>query len=330
MSAPTNNWVLEMKKISFFRFFLAFIFLSAIVFLENSPLSAYDEIDVQNGGKITGRVVLKGTVPAPRIFSLVLYPFSSFCKGISDGDGNVLVEEFYVSAFGGLKDAVVAVQQVKKGKPFARINPKWVAEDCMFHPAEATFDEKYVKDADGQRHHEHPLVSVVENGQMIAVENLDPVAHNTQIYQTGKGNIILNVPLPPVGTPDAKNGGGILNFSEGKKIFQMICGAHEFMQSWGFAVDNPYYAKTKRDGDFTIDRLPPGTYRVTAWYPHIKPVEKEITVKANETVDLNFEFDSKQVERPLYESQAKFRIGPDALPNEHLRHHSPFRQRPPS
>ena len=196
----------------------------------------------------------------------------------------------------------------------------------MFHPAEASFDEKYVLDSDGKRHHEHPLVSVVENHQSISVQNLDPVAHNTQVYQNQKGNIILNMPLPP----GEQDGGGILHFEKGKYTFQMICGAHEFMQAWGFVVDNPYYAKTKREGDFTIDRLPPGTYKVTAWYPHMDLIEKEVTVTANGRVNLDFEFDATQVHRPAYESQAQFRIRPESRPHEHLMHGAPFRQRPPS
>ena len=322
-----------MKNKKFFRLILVIVFLGVIGLLgllESRPILAYDEIDVRDGGTITGRVTLKGPIPPARVFSLVAYPFGSFCKRISDGEGNVLLEEFYVSSEGGLKDVVVAVQQVKKGKPFPHINAKWVAEDCMFHPAEATFDEKYVKDKDGRMHHEHPLVTVVEDHQPIAVQNLDPIVHNTQVYQNEKGNIILNVPLPPVGTPNAKRGGGILNFGKGKRTFQLICGAHEFMQSFGYVVDNPYYAKTKKEGDFTIDRLPPGTYKITASYPHIKPIEKEITVKANGILNLDFEFDSTQVQRPIYESQKQFRIRPEAHPQDHLMHNSPFRQRPPS
>ena len=315
-----------MKHRFYFSFVLGFVFLGAVLLLENRFLFAYDEVDVRNGGTISGRVILKGTVPPPRVFSLVMYPFGSFCKRISNGDGIVFVEEFYVGDSGGLRDVVVAVRGVKQGKPFPRINPKWVAEDCMFHPADATFDEKYVLNKNGSRHHEHPLVTVVEDHQPIVVQNLDPVIHNTQVYQSEKGNIILNVPLP-VG---AQDGGGMIHFGKGKQIFQMICGAHEFMQSWGFKVDNPYYAKTKKDGDFIIDRLWPGTYTITAWYPHMEPIEKKVTVTANGTVNLDFEFDAKQVVRPIYESQKQFRIGPEALPNEHLMHHSPFLQRPPS
>ncbi|MBI3803138.1 MAG: carboxypeptidase regulatory-like domain-containing protein [Nitrospirae bacterium] len=282
-------------------------------------------MDVKGGGTLIGRVTLKGEIPPPRVFPLVLYPFGAFCKRISDGQGNVLLEEFYVGTDGGLKDSVVAVEQVKKGKPFPHVNAKWVTEDCMFHPAEAAFNDKYVKDEDGKLHHEHPLVTVLENHQAISVQNYDPIIHNIQVFQNEKGNIILNVPLPP----GAKDAGGKLNFTRGRRISQMICGMHEFMQSWAFVVDNPYYTNTKKDGEFKIDRLPPGTYKVVAWHPHFKPIEKQITVPANGAVTLNFEFDAGEVKRPIYESQEKFRIGPEALPEEHLMHTHPFRQRPP-
>src|SRR5581483_2439282 len=236
------------------------------------------------------------------------------------------LEEFYVGSGGGLKDTVVAVQQVKKGKPFPTINSKWVTEDCMFHPAEASFNEKYLKDEDGKLHHEHPLVTVVENHQRISVRNYDPIVHNIQVFQNEKGNIILNVPL----APGAEDAGGKLNFTRGRRIYQMICGMHEFMQSWAFVVDNPYYTNTKKDGDFKIDRLRPGTYKVVAWHPHFKPVEKQGTVPDDGTVALNFEFDASEVKWAIYESQEKFRIGPEARPEDQLTHTHPLRQRPPA
>ena len=99
----------------------------------------------------------------------------------------------------------------------------------------------------------------------------------------------------------------------------MICGMHEFMQTWGYRVDNPYYAKTKKDGAFTIDQLPPGTYKVIAWHPSLRPIERTVTISENGVVSLDFEFDAREVKRPHYESQEKFRIGPEALPHQHLK-----------
>ena len=46
----------------------------------------------------------------------------------------------------------------------------------------------------------------------------------------------------------------------------MICGMHEFMQTWGYRIQNPYFFKTKIDGNFKIDTIPPGDYVVKAWH----------------------------------------------------------------
>ena len=48
------------------------------------------------------------------------------------------------------------------------------------------------------------------------------------------------------------------------------------------------------------------------------PVEKTVTVPPNGLVSLDFEFDARQVVRPHYETQEKFRIGPEAMEHEEL------------
>ena len=79
---------------------------------------AYESGKVTNGGTIIGKVTLRGSIPEPRAFPMVLYPFGDFCKKISDGEGLVLLKEFNVDDAGGLQDAVVAVQDIKRGKSF--------------------------------------------------------------------------------------------------------------------------------------------------------------------------------------------------------------------
>jgi hypothetical protein len=63
------------------------------------------------------------------------------------------------------------------------------------------------------------------------------------------------------------------------------------MQSWGYAIDNPYHAVTSLDGAFTIGELPPGTYKVKAWHPILGSQERDITVTANGTAALDFTFE---------------------------------------
>jgi Carboxypeptidase regulatory-like domain len=260
------------------------ILLGVVGFSGISAASGYKEMAVTDGGTITGKVTLKGPVPEPRVFPLALYPFGPYCnknKKISDGEGNVRISEFDVAADGGMKDVVVAVEEVKRGKPFNPIVAKLVARDCEFLP----------------------FVSIVQAHSSFVMTNEDPIIHNAQLYQSEKGNLLLTVPNSPHST-----GTFPINFEKHKKIYQMICGMHEFMQTWGYAVDNPYYALTDGDGNYTIDGLPPGKYEVIAWRPHFKPIEREITVPAKKTVSLGFEFDAGTVKRPHYETQEKFRM----------------------
>ena len=68
---------------------------------------------------------------------------------------------------------------------------------------------------------------------------------------------------------------------------------HPYMQNWGYAIDNPYYAVTNLNGSFAIVDLPAGTYRIKAWHPILGAQERELTVKPNETVSLDLSFGAK-------------------------------------
>jgi len=260
------------------------ILLGMVGFSGISAASGYQEITVTNGGTITGKVTLKGAIPEPRVFPLALYPFGTYCqknRQISDGEGNVRISEFEVGPSHGLKDVVVAVEEVQKGKPFKPIVAQLVARGCEFLP----------------------FVSIVQNHGSFVMRNEDPIIHNAQLYQSEKGNLLLTVPNPPNST-----GTFPIVFEKHKRIYQMICGMHEFMQTWGFAVDNPYYALTDSNGNFSIDGLPPGEYELIVWRPHFKPIEREVKVTAKGTTPVSFEFDASTVKRPHYETQEKFRI----------------------
>ena len=268
---------------------LWFIGMGLVIWIGMGPVAGsrafgYEEAAVTNGGVLTGKVTLEGPVPEPRIFPLALYPFGTFCgknTAISDGRGNVHISEFAVAPDHGMKDVVVAVQGVGKGKPFPLIVTNLVAKNCEFLP----------------------FVSIVQNNGTFTMTNKDPVLHNAQLYQNGVGNLLLTVPNPP-----HSSGTFPIRFEHHNRIYQMICGMHEFMQTWGYAVDNPYYALTDERGAFRIDGLPPGTYKVIAWHPHLQPIERTVTIAPNGTASLAFDFDANTVKRPHYETQKEFRI----------------------
>ena len=248
---------------------------------------AYQEMEVTNGGTIQGKVTLVGKMPYPRIYHLVLFPNIDMCAEIdTDDEMNRVLEDFKVSPDGGLKDVVVTIEHVDAGKPFNKEPINITAENCKFLPD----------------------VNVIRQGESFKVDNIDAVMHNSQVYQKERGKILLNIPIPAEEVTDGK-----ITFKKKYKIMQMICGMHEFMQTWGYRVQNPYYAQTKIDGNFKIDNIPPGEYKVTAWHYLIKRQTQKVKIAAGETFDLNFIFNADKVIRPFYETIKSGRIKKDAV-----------------
>ena len=251
------------------------------------PGWAYQEIEVKNGGTIQGKATLIGKMPFPRIYHLILFPNIDMCAEVdTDDEMNRVLDDFKVSADGGLKDVVVTIQHVDAGKPFNKEPINIVAENCKFLPD----------------------VSIIRQGETFKVDNLDAVMHNSQVYQKERGKILLNIPIPAEEVSDGK-----ITFKKHYKIMQMICGMHEFMQTWGYRVQNPYYSQTKIDGNFKIDNIPPGEYKLTAWHYLMKKQTQKIKIAAGETVDLSFVFNADKVVRPFYETMKSGRIKKDAV-----------------
>ena len=232
------------------------------------PASAYDTVVVADGAVLRGTVTFQGTVPEPKEFELRRYPDRAFCGAISDGEGNRLLKEVNVGQSGGLKDVVVVVEGVQGGKPFTFTNARIESDVCEFLP----------------------FVTVVSDKRELTVINLDPVSHDIQGYtydQSGVDIVLHRPSLKATGTTD------IVHLVKGRKVFTMQCGMHPYMQNWGYAIDNPYYAVTDQDGSFSIGDLPPGAYRVKAWHPILGTQERELTVEPNGTATLDILFNLK-------------------------------------
>jgi len=246
----------------------------------------YQEINVQNGGTIKGNAKMIGSMPYPRIYHLILFPNIDMCAEVdTDDEMNRVLDDFKVSPAGGLKDVAITLEHVEAGKPFNKEPINILSENCKFFPD----------------------LNFIRQGESFKVDNLDAVMHNSQVYQKERGKILLNIPIPAEEVSD-----GIVTFKKKYKIMQMICGMHEFMQTWGYRVQNPYYFKTDDKGNYNIDDIPPGEYIVNAWHYLMKPQKKKIKIAAGETIDLSFVFDADKVERPFYETIKSGRIKKDA------------------
>lgn len=253
----------------------------------------YEDGAVPEGGTIGGRVTLKGSPPPARIYHLIFSPNITFCGKISDGNGNRLLREFRVSGDGGFQDVVVAVVGVPKGKPFD-YTPELTIEHCRIGP----------------------FVTPIRNGHRISLINKDPIAHDVQAYTLKDHDTfaMFNKPLTPE-TIAAK----LVDLRAGHAFFRTQCGVHDYMQSWGMAVGNPYFAVSGPDGRFTIADLPPGEYDVVAWHPHMRVRTRRVRVEPNGSVDLQFEFDAAEVKIAVHDLQTEYRLQTALVPGKRVR-----------
>lgn len=214
-----------------------------------APALAYEAAPVTDGGTITGKVTYAGEVPTRKII---------VTKDASTCGANREDPEVVVGPGKGVKDAVVYLKDVQKGKPFEKPAkpPEITNEHCQFVPH----------------------VQAVQVGSVVIV-NDDPVMHNTHGFL--EKQTVFNVALPIKGQRIQK--------PTKPGMMRVECDTHGWMLGWIFAVENPYVAVTAPDGTFKITDVPPGSYTLVAWQEYTGPNERPVTVKPKEAATVNVE-----------------------------------------
>jgi hypothetical protein len=62
------------------------------------------------------------------------------------------------------------------------------------------------------------------------------------------------------------------------------------MRAWIIVNEHPYYAITDRDGQFRLEDVPEGNYRIKAWHEELGEQIGEIAVTTNQDAIIDFEF----------------------------------------
>jgi hypothetical protein len=157
---------------------------------------------------------------------------------------------------------------------------------------------------------------------------MDPVFHDIQAYETSHlgPRVLFNMPLPMnphhkhnVGADSHEHLAGqpmkeVIRMTKDRRIFVMQCGFHAYMESWGLAVDNPYFAITQADGTFSLRDVPPGDYTLLAWHPGVGTMtEKKVAVPAKQMVKADFLFESPKGRRSAHEIEENPHYGLGSL-----------------
>jgi len=166
------------------------------------------------------------------------------------------LDTLVVDAAGGVRWSFVYIKKGLEGKTFEPPKDPVMIDQkgCQYEPR---------------------LVGAVV-GQTVNFRNSDKMLHNVH------GIPFINKEFNFGQTEGAVNG---MKFTQAEVPAKVVCNVHTWMASYVCVVDHPYFAVTDAAGKFEIKGLPTGTYTLGVWHEGLKFPDRELVVKANQSVD---------------------------------------------
>jgi len=121
-----------------------------------------------------------------------------------------------------------------------------------------------------------PFIAVIATGGTVTFANWDSLAHHvfSADHKFDTGTLDKNAKATQVfDTPGAVS---------------LLCNIHPEMLGYLMVIPSTYFGKIGDDGKYAIHKVPPGTYKVTAWVPRSQTVTQSVTVGAKDIATSNF------------------------------------------
>lgn len=227
----------------------AWIGFLALVF--SVPSWGYEEIEVQDGGTISGEVKFAGTPSTPE--KIAITKDQEVC-----GKSEQINEALLVGPNKGIQNVVVFIASIQKGKKMPE--------------GGATLDQKYC------RYDPHILLSAA--GAELTIVNSDGILHNIHSYSTKN---------PPFNKAQPKFKKELKEKFAEPEVIKLTCDAHGWMTGWLVVQDHPYYTTTNASGVFLIKDVPPGEYELRFWHETLGEAMRKVTVKKKEETQVSVE-----------------------------------------
>ena len=125
-----------------------------------------------------------------------------------------------------------------------------------------------------------PRVVAMQKGTTADFPNSDAVRHN--VFSPPTAALQFNLGTYPTGVVKE-----VLFDVVGET--PLLCNVHAEMAGFAVTFENPYFALTDKDGNYTIEGVPPGKYVVKTWHEKLKEISQEVTVEAGKATTANFE-----------------------------------------
>ncbi len=204
---------------------------------------------VDNGGTVSGRIILDGSPPPPKM--LTIDEDIEVC-----GDDRPS-EELVVSDSGGIKNAVLSIDDIASGKDWG------LPDEFVYNQKNCSFN---------------PRVLLIRPKVSGVVLNSDPVGHNFHTISSGIYNINKKMRAEASFTV-AKNK------IRRSGTIRAKCDIHSWMKGWWIVARTPYTVLSDEDGNFSITDVPPGTYTLKIWHEKLGQTEQSVVIKAAETTE---------------------------------------------
>ena len=231
--------------------------------------AAYREVEVWDGGSVTGRVTFSGDLPVDAVERISISKNPEVC-------GTGYREIVWVDVErGALRGTFVFIDRIKEGKPW----PPPPGGGYMVDQKDCRFI---------------PWAQVVRRGP-ITIRNSDKgVLHNINMREMigiERGRPVKRT-MFNFGQPDP---GDIEKELKPRRssFISLNCEAHNFMFGFMMAPEHPYAVVVNDDGTFAMANIPPGEYTVKAWHPKLGLRKTKVKVPAGGKVEANFEFTAK-------------------------------------
>ena len=127
-----------------------------------------------------------------------------------------------------------------------------------------------------------PRVRVITEGSKIEFPNQDPFSHN--VFSKLNGGFDTGV----YGRGKAKD----QTFKEAG-VYPIYCNVHPRMTGFVITLKTPYFTQAGNDGRFTLENVPAGQYKMTAWHDRTSAATQDVTVGATGVSNLQVTLDAR-------------------------------------